>query len=357
MLAARPYRSRFKRALGVREGQRLVVLSSTWNPEGLFGSGDPDILPSLLPRLAAELPGDDYRLAAVLHPNIWHGHGPGQIRAWLNDACRSGLTLVDPVHGWQQAVVAADAVVGDFGSVTYYAAALEKPVLLTADGAGRLDPEAPLAAFVRRAPRLSPRDSLRSQMDELVTGRGQPVGAAQFVSSVPGQSAVLLRRHFYALMNLPEPATPALLEPLPLPAYEPVRRTGLLRVRTRLRGAEVSIERSTIPAYGAVGDVHVAVHEDTLDPGNLEVADVIVREGQADDPRLGGWGRWTAEVLERFGQCAMVARAAPTIWAARSSARNSLSDPLNARPMGERTAETMTASGVSRGPGMRSLPG
>ncbi|MEW2166054.1 hypothetical protein AB0912_24075, partial [Streptomyces sp. NPDC007084] len=307
MLAARPYRSRFKRALGVREGQRLVVLSSTWNPEGLFGSGDPDVLASLLPRLAAELPADDYRTAAVLHPNIWHGHGPGQVRAWLDRACRGGLTLVDPLHGWQQAIVAADAVIGDFGAVTYYAAALGSPVLLTSDGAGRLDPEAPLAAFVGRAPRLSPHGSLRAQVDELVTGRGQAAGAAPFVSSVPGESAALLRRHFYGLMNLPEPAAPALLEPLPLPAHEPVRRTAPLRVRTRVRGAGVTVERSASPAYGAPGDVHVAVHEDTLDPGDLEVADVIVREGQPDDPRLGGWERWSAEVLERFGQCAMAA--------------------------------------------------
>ncbi len=32
--------------------------------------------------------------------------------------------------------------------------------------------------------------------------------------------------------------------------------------------------------------------------------------------------------------------------AARSSGRKSLSDPLFARPMGERAAETMTASGM-----------
>ncbi|MGH1551611.1 hypothetical protein ACRAWF_03735 [Streptomyces sp. L7] len=70
MLAARPYRERYRRALGVGRAQRLVVLNSTWNPESLFGdgpaSGD-DVLPSLLPRLTSELPLDEYRLAAVLH--------------------------------------------------------------------------------------------------------------------------------------------------------------------------------------------------------------------------------------------------------------------------------------------------
>ncbi|WP_254406476.1 CDP-glycerol glycerophosphotransferase family protein, partial [Streptomyces sp. AC627_RSS907] len=155
MLAARPHRERYRRALGVRRGQRLVVLNSTWNPEGFFGDGGgQDMLPGLLPRLAAELPADDYRLAAVLHPNIWHGHGPGQIRVWLDRARRGGLALIDPVHGWRQALLAADAVIGDFGAVSYYAAALGTPVLLAAHDQRRLDPEAPLADFVRQAPRL-----------------------------------------------------------------------------------------------------------------------------------------------------------------------------------------------------------
>ncbi|MGX1120091.1 hypothetical protein RKD37_005454 [Streptomyces ambofaciens] len=35
------------------------------------------------------------------------------------------------------------------------------------------------------------------------------------------------------------------------------------------------------------------------------------------------------------------------IVAARSSGRRSLSEPLKARPMGERAAETITASGIT----------
>ncbi|WP_217144317.1 hypothetical protein [Streptomyces sp. AC627_RSS907] len=305
MLAALPHRDRFRRALGVRHGQRLVVLSSTWNPEGFFGSGDRDILPGLLPRLAAELPADGYRTAAVLHPNIWYGHGPGQIRAWLDEACRGGLALIDPVRGWRQAILAADAVVGDFGAVSYYAAALGVPVLIAADGRDKLDPEAPLASFVRQAPRLDPHGPLRDQVERLLAREHPRAAAAEGVTSVPGASATLLRRHFYSLMNLPEPSAPALLEPLPLPAYDPPRRTVMLRVRTRVDGADVMIERSTEQPYGAGGDTHVAVHEDTRDPGALEVADVIVRDGQPDDPRLGGWRGWTAEVLRRYPQCAM----------------------------------------------------
>ncbi|MEU9376134.1 hypothetical protein AB0D94_20485, partial [Streptomyces sp. NPDC048255] len=308
MLAARPYRERFRRALGVRRGQRLVVLNSTWNPEGFFGNGGGrDVLPSLLPRLTAELPADDYRLAAVLHPNVWYGHGPGQIRAWLDRARRSGLTLIDPVHAWRQALLAADVVLGDFGAVSYYAAALGLPVMLAAAAQDRLDPEAPLASFVRDAPRLDPHGPLREQVERVLTDHRPLAGPAEFTTSAPGASATLLRQHFYTLMDLAEPETPALLEPLPLPAYDPPRRTAPLRVRTRVQASDVVIERSTAHPYGAGGHTHLAVHEDTLDPSVLDSADVITREGQPDDPRLGGPEVWTAEVLRRYPHCAVAA--------------------------------------------------
>ncbi|WP_326698891.1 hypothetical protein OG909_17225 [Streptomyces sp. NBC_01754] len=304
MLAARPYRERYRRALGTRRGQRLVVLNSTWNPEGLFGSAGQDVLPGLLPRLAAELPADDYRLAAVLHPNIWYGHGPGQIRAWLDQAGRRGLTLIDPVHAWRQALLASDIVLGDFGAVSYYASALGIPVLLASAAQDRLDPEAPLAAFVRDAPRLDPHGSLPDQLEDLLARHRPLAGPAAFTTSAPNASAALLRRRFYALMDLPEPTAPALLEPLPLPPYTPPRHTAPLYARTRVRGDDVLIERSAEHPYDAGRETHLVVHEDTRDPGDLATADVIVREGPPDDPRLGSPEEWTAEVLGRHPHCA-----------------------------------------------------
>ncbi|MFJ6570734.1 hypothetical protein ACIQNU_25295 [Streptomyces sp. NPDC091292] len=315
MLAARPYRDRFRRALGVRRGQRLVVLSSTWNPESLFGDrtdadGGADILPALLPALTSELPADEFRLAAVLHPNIWHGHGPGQIRAWLDRARRGGLTLIDPLHDWRQALIAADTVIGDHGAVTYYAAALGTPVLLGAAPLSGLDPASPAADFVRRAPRLDPYRPLRPQLD---APRAPEPGPAEFTTSVPGESATRLRRLFYTHLGLRPPTGPALLEPLRLPPYRPPARTAPLRVLTRRRGpSEVVVERYADPdraprAYGHNGaaESHTAVHEDTRDPRALDLADVVLRDGPPDDRRLGSPARWCAEVLARHPDCAL----------------------------------------------------
>ncbi|MFJ6658155.1 hypothetical protein ACIQNG_17575 [Streptomyces sp. NPDC091377] len=313
MLAARPHRDRFRRALGVREGQRLVLLSSTWNPESLFGDGgDTDVLPSLLPALAAQFPADEYRLGAVLHPNIWHGHGPGQLRAWLDGARRRGLTLIDPLHGWRQALVAADAVIGDHGSVTYYAAALGTPVLLGAAPLSGLAPDAPVHAFVRDAPRLDPTRPLRPQLDALMASHRPDPRPAAFVSSVPGESAARLRRLFYAQMGLPEPDRPALLEPLPLPPYEPATHTEPQRVVTRVGadGVLTVVRRSGTAGTEAAddeGEAQVAVHEDTRDPGRLTVADVVFRETDPADPRFGSPARWTADILDRYPHCALAA--------------------------------------------------
>ncbi|MFC0602376.1 hypothetical protein [Streptomyces palmae] len=323
MLAALPDRERFRRALGVGPDQRLILVNSTWGPRSLLGDGAADPLPALLPRLAAELPLDEYRTAAVLHPNIWYGHGPGQVRAWLDRAGRAGLTLVPPLAGWRQALIAADCVIGDHGSVTFYAAALGTPVLLGAFPEGDLDPDSPVAALGRTAPRLDPRRGLRHQLDQVMAGhdprRYADITAA--TSSDPGRSATLLRRLCYRLIGIPEPVDPALLDRLPLPEFEPARPSVPIRVLTRLIGAGrgeppgIAVTRYADADQDPEPDeelsaAHTVVPEDTRDPGRLSLADVIVGRGAADDPRWGPPGAWAAEVLDRHRHCALAVHTA-----------------------------------------------
>ncbi|MEV6721616.1 hypothetical protein AB0M94_11890 [Streptomyces xanthochromogenes] len=312
MLAARPYRERFRKAFGVRRGQRLVVLNSTWNPESLFGDGGgADVFPSLLPRLTAELPADEYRVAAVLHPNIWQGHGPGQIRAWLDRALRAGLVLVDPLHDWRQALLAADAVIGDHGSVSYYAAALGIPVLLGTTPSAGLDPLSPVAQFVEQAPQFDPHAPIADHLDGLIANHRPLPGPARLTTSAPGTSAALLRSLFYRLLNTPEPQRPALLEPLRLPPHQHPSPTAPLKVLTRVTTNPYAIHltRHSDPWYEPLGegDVHLAVPEDTRDPGQLALADVLLREGAAEDPRFGSPEQWTAEVLARHPYSSLAA--------------------------------------------------
>ncbi|MFJ9905833.1 hypothetical protein ACIRVK_23560 [Streptomyces sp. NPDC101152] len=325
ILAALPQRDRFRRALGVGPGRRLIVVSSTWAPRSLFGPGEPgadDLLPWLLSRLAADLPTDEYRTTAVLHPNIWYGHGPGQVRAWLDNARRAGLEAIPPLDGWRQALIAADCVLGDHSSVTYYAASIGVPVLLGAFPEEDLDPDSPVAALGRTAPRLSRRGSLRTQIDRAITSHdpGRYKELAEQTSSAPGESAALLRRLFYGLMDLPEPeGHPALLDPLPLPPYTPARVTTPIRVLVRqistdppelalVRHAVIGDEPDPSPDPAAqVDTVHSVVDEETRESGRLSVADIVVRHAATADPRLGPPAVWAAEALERHPYCGLAA--------------------------------------------------
>ncbi|UWE09936.1 hypothetical protein [Actinacidiphila bryophytorum] len=311
ILAARQYRERYRRALGVHPGQQLVLLNSTWNPASLFGDdGADDVLPLLLPRLATELPVDEYRVAAVLHPNIGAGHGPGQLRLWLDGARRAGLTAVDPLAGWRQALIAADLVIGDFGSVSYYAAALGTPVLLGAADLSGLGPTSPVAEFVRTAPRLDPYTALLPQLEALLAGHRPLPGPAAMTTADPGRSGGLLRELFYRLIGIPEPPGPALLDPLPLPPYEAAPVTAPLHVVAAVEGPDsVRVVRHAGAGAGQdlAGSGHLAVHEDTLDPAMLDLADFVWRHGDPADPRLGPPAEWAAEVLERRTGCSLAA--------------------------------------------------
>jgi hypothetical protein len=114
------------------------------------------------------------------------------------------------------------------------------------------------------------------------------------------------------MMGAPEPGWPASLRPLPLPDYEAGTTTVPLHVLSQVLGpGEVTVSRRAgrrprvDPDHD--GELHVAVHEDTRDVDQLNLADVIFRDGAPDDPRFGSPSVWTAEVLRRHQGCSVAA--------------------------------------------------
>jgi hypothetical protein len=190
--ASLPHRAEYRAAAGVGPSEQLVTISSTWSPLSTFGSRI-----SLYRRVSREC-----RAAAVLHPNIWQIHGAWQVRAWLADC--PGLIVVPPEEGWRAMVVASDAVVGDHGSVTQFAAAVGVPVVLAATPPVRPGSLADLLA--RQAPRLD--------LGRPVVAQAKRVSLT--ISSRPGEAAALLRRTCYRLLDLPEPARECRAEPVPV---------------------------------------------------------------------------------------------------------------------------------------------
>ncbi|MCZ0975338.1 CDP-glycerol glycerophosphotransferase family protein [Streptomyces albulus] len=127
LLGGRALRATYRAALGIADGRRLIMISSTWRDRSVLGRD-----PALPARLLAELPLDDYAVALVTHPNIISAHGGYALRSHLGSAHDAGLLTIPPTAGWQATLLAADLLIGDHGSVTFYGAALGTPLLLGA---------------------------------------------------------------------------------------------------------------------------------------------------------------------------------------------------------------------------------
>ncbi|NGO68952.1 hypothetical protein [Streptomyces boncukensis] len=296
--------ARFRRALGVPDGRRLVVLSSTWGSTSLLGRQ-----PQLPARLLEALPYDEYRVAAILHPHVWSAHGEWQIRTLQAAALEAGLILIPPFREWRSALVAASVVVGDHGSVTLYGAALGKPVVLGAFG-GDAVPGTAVAALGRRAPRLRTQDSPERVIEPALTRhdphRYDDVAALAFAES--GQALTRLRALVYDLLGLGEPAAPAapVLAPA-APESEPLPVTSWVVTTSVARDADPpTVEVRRHPAAvartegeGPAGFHHLCCAEDERDTRLTESASVLLCREPGGIPAAAAL-RWIAGTLSRF---------------------------------------------------------
>jgi hypothetical protein len=165
--------------------------------------------------------------------------------------------------------------------VTYYAAALGRPVLLAAFPEEDLDPDSPVAEFGRTADRLRPDLPLRAQIDEQINAHRHDRFArmTELASSDPGRSAALLRSLFYRILDVAEPAYPAQFDGLAPTAVRFTPPTSALRVLV-WREQSLLVARypeSADPERRATADhIHLSVREDTPDFGALRRADLIL---------------------------------------------------------------------------------
>ncbi|WP_131742422.1 hypothetical protein [Actinomadura roseirufa] len=214
LVASLPHRTAYRRALGAGDGGRLVLVTSTWGRDSLFGR-DRD----LLLRIAAELAHDGNRVVTVLHPHFWAWYGRRQVVSWYADCMRMGVRLLPPEEGWRAAVVAADQVIGDHGSVSGYSAALGVPVVLGAFPEESVAPGSHIARLGAVAPRMEWDRPIGPQLDAAAHAFTPGVHAAfrEELSSEPGRAARLIRGEMYRLMRLPERGDPPEAVPVPLP--------------------------------------------------------------------------------------------------------------------------------------------
>jgi hypothetical protein len=271
--ASIPRRLHYRLAFHLRPGQRLITVASTWQEDSLFGAD-----PLLVSRMLSELPYDQYRIALVLHPNIWASHSSFQVRAWLAEALRAGLILLPPEEGWRAAVIAADWVLSDHGSVSIYAAAAGRPVLLDKSARDMIDPRSGLGRLLAVAPTLDPSVPIEPQLRAAEELRELTHAIAiDWVSSSPGASLRLIRSELYRIMNIAPPdaeppvlavASPEIDGTPPASLWTHVERVGT-------DPHELSARRHPATVTGPYEPGILIVGDDELDHRLLSQADII----------------------------------------------------------------------------------
>ena len=214
LIAGAPLREDYRRALGVADGQRVVVVSTTWTGASLLGSA-----PHRLERIVEQLATPEYRVVMLTHPNAVAAHGEYQLRAWLGHLAAQGLMLTRPEHDPEPFLLAADFIIGDHGSVTLYGSAVGVPILLGVYNEADVHQASGAAALAAIAPRLidsapvpAQLEHARSQFDAAAMAR-----VASRISSEPGGFARQTRNLLYGMLGLGQPATPARLSAAPAP--------------------------------------------------------------------------------------------------------------------------------------------
>ncbi len=280
----------YRQALAVPDQCALVVLSSTWGPGSLL-----DAVPDLPGRLAAALPFDEFRLAAVVHPNAAASLGAWEVGRLLSRSRAAGLHLIPPDR-WEGAILAADLVIGDQGSVSLYAAAAGTRVVLGAYDGDQIVDDSPMAALAAHIPRLDPSSDLNIQIRSGLAQdvRGQAYTQASEGNGVRGRSLDVTQRVAYELLGLPRPTRlPSVRAPEPLESRQTACTAHLVLV-TRAADADVDLELRRF-APGIDPDLltgyeaeevcrHLAVSDSELDMSVRGNAEVLVLKPDAEVP-------------------------------------------------------------------------
>ncbi|TCO59534.1 hypothetical protein [Actinocrispum wychmicini] len=187
---------RYRRCLGTGD-RTLIMVMSTWGHDSVLGT-----VFGLLTRLLAELPMGEYQIGLAAHCNVWTRDGADELLRKLQDAMNAGLVLIRP-EDWQAAMVAADVVISDHGSLALYAAMAGKPLLLASFSDSEVVKDTPMDKLGCTAPRLNHDEPLPPQVEAAIA-KADPIHAEHIARTVvaPFDLGVqMLRTLFYKVLN------------------------------------------------------------------------------------------------------------------------------------------------------------
>ncbi|MEV2225097.1 hypothetical protein AB0E01_35260 [Nocardia vinacea] len=263
------------------------------------------VAPDLPRKLAETLPVDEFRIVLAPHPNIRAGHSAWQLTEYLAAAVRAGVHVPDDIDAWRTAIVSADLVIGDHGSVGFYSTALGNPLLLAAAPKHTVDPRSPIARLISAAPPLDPTGDLATQVHRSMADHDPQRYSAitALTTSEPDVSARILRTEMYRTLRLPEPDQPAELSALPLPRHRlngpdshlVVAELGTDRTATITRFPAERLRFDSATPRGA----HLAIGVDEPRRRWLELADIAIGTTGSDTQE------WITATLASLPGCAL----------------------------------------------------
>jgi hypothetical protein len=237
---------------------------------------------------------DEYRVAQLLHPNIWQEESAYGIRLSLRDELDSRLLLIPDQTCWEAVVLAADVIIGDHGSASVYGAALDTPFLLGADGRAELTSWSPTAELCATAVRLDPAAPLEPQLDRAITHHDpavlRPALSRMFAND--GEARDTVCDTIYEVMGRRRPGTKPRQRPLDLPrplGGDPVTAFAVVAdlIESRPAGGTVAVRRYP----GAVTDLSgrdgliPVITAPEVDPDRRSDAEIVVSDEVLTDPR------------------------------------------------------------------------
>lgn len=318
--SSRSQRQAYREAFGLGPGQRLMLVTSTWGEDSLYGRW-----PALIDMLAQQLPLDSWRVAVMLHPNISRAHSPWQVHRWLDRARQDGVLVLDEGEADLRvtALVAADVVVGDHGAVTYWAASQGVPVVLADTPVDVVEASSPIGELLRVAPRLEPGDlapSIAHQVGQRIElaiamhdphdphdphtcARLRPMPAAHIVDDL------------LDMLGLKDCGGQLLASPAAAPTVE-VSEPSATLVRTDLRVVDQRLDivahryaaGSMTRPWDMPAETHLVTDACTPDLGMLPETDVIVHHAVADA------ALWARRTLRELPGCQLAAASDPQGW-------------------------------------------
>ncbi|WP_225729167.1 MULTISPECIES: hypothetical protein [unclassified Nocardia] len=291
--ASRPLRALYREAFGTGD-RTLIVIASTWGEHSAIARWR-----TLPVRLLSDLDADAYQVLLVLHPNIWSRYGRLQIEVWLSAALAAGLILMPPESGWHAALIAADQVITDHGSLGLFAAALDKPLLM-AGGTAETVTGTPVAALTEAAEELRPGDDLVRQLDDARKRHvpGQFDDITDRVFDRVGEATRNIQRLIYRRLGITAPAHTSSLTRIPVPHCVLRTVTGYVVRTAPIDDATLTLQRIPASVWHRRADpdryeTHVTASETEPDPKILERAAAVTSSRTLDYPAAQVWAHAT----------------------------------------------------------------